>query len=175
MAWSSLAANQMVSEADAATGGFHLKSGQVHGTSNQCMSKDSANIKYELLASALSGYSGNQLIPKSAWSGVYPASIISIGFPYLVGIISPEKNSITVTTTASGNGSPLTQRRIYYSTTNNPPTQSDSYVSQALTEGNIETVVTGLVANTGYYFACYATNALGTGSLPYSYLIYTHA
>jgi hypothetical protein len=67
MAFSTLAANQMVSEAEAATGGFALQSGQSHGTSNLMMTKSAATTKYNLDANALSGYASNQLIPKSAW------------------------------------------------------------------------------------------------------------
>lgn len=86
MAFSDLQPNQMVSEADAATGGFPLQSGQSHGSSNQCMSKDAANIKYVLDQAPLGSYAGNQLIPKSVWvSGV-------INYAYLVsfnGFINP--------------------------------------------------------------------------------------
>ena len=67
MAFSSLAANQMVSEADAATGGFTLNSGQSHGSSNQCMTKSAALTKYNINASAMSSYANNQLVPKSTW------------------------------------------------------------------------------------------------------------
>lgn len=67
MAFSNLATNQMVSEADAATGGFTLQSGQSHGSSNQCMSKDAANTKYVLDTTIQTSFAGNQLLPKSAW------------------------------------------------------------------------------------------------------------
>lgn len=69
MAFSSLAANQMVSEADAATSSFILQSGQSHGSSNQCMDKTAATTKYSINPSALSYYTSNQLIPKSVWEG----------------------------------------------------------------------------------------------------------
>lgn len=81
MAFADLQPNQMVSEADAATGGFPLQSGQSHGSSNQCMSKDAANVKYILDQSLLTSYSGNQLIPKSAWAtGVIPINYVSLGY-----------------------------------------------------------------------------------------------
>lgn len=81
MAFSNLATNQMVSEADAATGGFPLQSGQSHGSSNQCMSKDAANVKYILDQSLLTSYSGNQLIPKSAWAtGVIPINYVPLAY-----------------------------------------------------------------------------------------------
>lgn len=68
MAFNDLVANQMVSEADAATAGFTLNSGQSHGTSNICMTKSTATVKYHLALSNLTGYADNQLIPKSAWA-----------------------------------------------------------------------------------------------------------
>lgn len=67
MSFASLASNQAVSEADAATGEFTLQSGQSHGSSNQCMSKDAANTKYVLDTTIQSSYAGNQLLPKSGW------------------------------------------------------------------------------------------------------------
>ena len=68
MAFNDLVANQMVSEADAATAGFSLNAGQSHGTSNICMTKSTATVKYHLALSNLTGYADNQLIPKSAWA-----------------------------------------------------------------------------------------------------------
>jgi hypothetical protein len=74
MAFSNLASNQMVSEADAATGGFALQSGQSHGSGNLMMNKSAATTKYNLDTSALSSYASNQLIPKSAWVSGIPVS-----------------------------------------------------------------------------------------------------
>ena len=70
MAFSSLTSNQMVSEADAATAGFTLNSGQSHGSSNQCMTKSAALTKYNIDASAMSSYANNQLVPRSAWVAI---------------------------------------------------------------------------------------------------------
>ena len=67
MAFNSLAANQMVSEVEASSGGFVLNSGQSHGNNNLCMTKIAATTKYNLLASNLTAYSDSQLIPKSVW------------------------------------------------------------------------------------------------------------
>jgi hypothetical protein len=67
MAFVNLGSNQMVSEAEAATGGFTLQAGQSHGSSNLMMTKSAATTKYNLDATAVSGYTSNQLIPKSAW------------------------------------------------------------------------------------------------------------
>lgn len=82
MAFADLAANQMVSFTDASTGGFLLKAGQSHVTSNQLLSKSAATIKYNLSASPLSTYAENQLIPKSsfvanavAWRGINPTCV----------------------------------------------------------------------------------------------------
>jgi hypothetical protein len=67
MAWIDLASNQMVSYTDAQTSGFALNSGQSQTTSNQCMTKSDITTKYNV---TISGYSNNQLVPKSDWVGV---------------------------------------------------------------------------------------------------------
>lgn len=67
MAFSNLAANQMVSYTDAQSGGFTLNSGQSHVTSNQCMTKSDALTKYNLDPAPMSSYANNQLVPKSTW------------------------------------------------------------------------------------------------------------
>lgn len=66
MAWNDVASNQMVSFTDAQTSGFALNSGQSSVTSNQCMTKNDITTKYNV---SVSGYAGNQLVPKSAWVG----------------------------------------------------------------------------------------------------------
>ena len=81
MAWSDLASNQMVSFTDAQTSGFSLKSGQSHVTSNQCMTSSDITTKYYV---TVSGYSGNQLVPKSAWTGSSYA--YNFGTPYSTGL-----------------------------------------------------------------------------------------
>lgn len=70
MAWSNLLSNQMVSEIDAQTSGFTLKSGQSHGITDLCLTKDSALAKYNLNTTDMSAYLDNQLVPKSAWVSV---------------------------------------------------------------------------------------------------------
>lgn len=67
MAFNDLLSNQMVSFTDASSGGFALNSGQSNVTSNQCLTKTEALTKYNLNASVMNSYSGNQLVPKSAW------------------------------------------------------------------------------------------------------------
>ena len=71
MSFNSLASNQMVTEADAATGGFSLNPGQSHGSGNLCMTRNMATTRYNLNSSYLEG-AGNQLMPKRAW--MLPAS-----------------------------------------------------------------------------------------------------
>lgn len=61
------ASNQMVTFTQAQSLGFTLNSGQSHTTSNKCMTKNDALVKYNLDASAMSSYASNQLVPKSAW------------------------------------------------------------------------------------------------------------
>lgn len=61
------ASNQMVSFTQAQSLGFTLQSGQSHTTSNKCMTKNDALVKYNLDASAMSSYTSNQLVPKSTW------------------------------------------------------------------------------------------------------------
>jgi chitodextrinase len=67
MAFSNLSENQVVTEADASTSDFILLQGQSHGTTNLCMTKQAATTKYDLLASNLTPYANNQLIPRSVW------------------------------------------------------------------------------------------------------------
>ena len=67
MAFSDLSTNQMVTFTNAQSGGFTLKAGQSHVTSNQCVTKSDALTKYNLDASAMASYANNQLVPRSAW------------------------------------------------------------------------------------------------------------
>ncbi|MFV8339137.1 fibronectin type III domain-containing protein [Flavobacterium sp. LB3P21] len=74
MAWSSLAANQMVSEAEAATAGFTLLSGQTNSGTLKCMTKANALSMYLLNSVSMNSYSDNQLVPKSVWQVVADTS-----------------------------------------------------------------------------------------------------
>lgn len=78
MAWGDLASNQMVSYTDAQSSPFQLLPGQSHVTSNQCMDKDAAIAKYGLSFSAMSGYAGNQLVPKSVWVNGLTDSCVNV-------------------------------------------------------------------------------------------------
>jgi hypothetical protein len=99
----------------------------------------------------------------------YPPSFSSISFP------GPNtSNSITVVTILNDGGSPITSRVIYYSTVNNPPTPSDTAFNLPAVSGVLNTVVTGLTPNTGYYFSTYATNENGTGSIAYPIQVTTN-
>jgi len=69
MAWGDLATNQMVSYADANSGGFTLKPGQTNPGTLQCMTKNDAFTKYYLLSSASTdALASNQLMQKSFWT-----------------------------------------------------------------------------------------------------------
>jgi chitodextrinase len=75
MAFSNLASNQMVSYAEASTGGFNLKSGQTNsGTQSgalKMITKDVAFAMYNLSATTGSnGITGSQLMKKSYWLGL---------------------------------------------------------------------------------------------------------
>lgn len=67
MAFADLADNQMVSFTDAQTGGFTLNLGQSHVTSDECMSKSQALMKYKLKASAFDLFTDDQLVQKGSW------------------------------------------------------------------------------------------------------------
>jgi len=77
------------------------------------------------------------------------------------------QTSIDVRTAVSSTCTILS-RKIYYSTAH-IATQSDTPISQANTSGSITTTVTGLSANTGYYFSVYATNSFGTDYIQQSF------
>ena len=67
----------------------------------------------------------------------------------------------------------LTVRRVYYSTVNNPPLLSDSYVDLPLVYGDITTFVGGLTPGTGYYFSSYSETNYGSCTLSYPNKIFT--
>lgn len=85
MSWTLLGNNQMVSYLDASTSPFTLKAGQSHLTTlpaaNQCMDKTAMQTKYNLLASNLTSYASNQLVPKSAWAAGDYNAILTVGSP----------------------------------------------------------------------------------------------
>ena len=64
MAWDNLASNQMVSYSEALTSPFALRTSP--GSGNQCMTKAQILAMYYV---TISGYSDNELVPKSVWIG----------------------------------------------------------------------------------------------------------
>ena len=115
MAWNDLANNQMVSEADAATAGFTLNSGQSHGSSNQCMTKSAALTKYNINASAMSSYANNQLVPKGSWGISEFSATMTVGrdsvyYGYYISLFG----SITNNDISSIAGSGALIRGLYY-------------------------------------------------------------
>lgn len=80
MSWSSLTSNQMVSYTDAQGGGFSLNSGQSNVASNQCMTKNDAFTKYNLLATTnTNGLSSNQLMRKDYWVNAVGGNAFTFG------------------------------------------------------------------------------------------------
>jgi len=87
--------------------------------------------------------------------------------PVYSGIYPPD-------TTCSPLLFPLTVRRIYYSSVNNPPSIiTDNYIDLPLVYGDYFTYVTGLTPGTGYYFSAYGENVYGSAVIAYCCKIYT--
>lgn len=78
MAFADLSPTQAVSFTDAQSGGFALKSGQSHVTSNQCMTKNDALTKYVLNVTNMNSFSDNQLVPKNNWASGVVGNAISV-------------------------------------------------------------------------------------------------
>ena len=69
---------------------------------------------------------------------------------------------------------PLTVRRLYYSSVNNPPSIiTDNYIDLPLVYGDYFIYVTGLTPGTGYYFSAYGENAYGSAVISYTNKIFT--
>tara|TARA_R110000782_G_scaffold270382_1_gene370673 strand:+ start:1960 stop:2490 length:531 start_codon:yes stop_codon:yes gene_type:complete len=94
MAFSELSANQMVSYAEAASGGFVLKSGQTNPGTTQMMTKDMAFTIYNLAVNAnTNGIAGNQLMQKSFWNGTNldcTLIITAASSPYYTAILGSD-------------------------------------------------------------------------------------
>ena len=141
MAWSSLAANQMVSYTDAQGGGFTLNSGQSSTTSNQCMTKSDALTKYYLDSTLMSGYSNNQLVPKSAWAGGPTFQWFLVEETVTAGLFSIKKNGTTVasSTGPSGSGSiPVSNGDVIYIQLNLPPKEPGAVAELRLDKNGVE-------------------------------------
>ena len=102
MAWNDLANNQMVSEADATTAGFTLNSGQSHGSSNQCMTKNDALTKYNLVVANMNAYTNYQLVPKNTWVNNAAAGTLRILYKLSLGDLE-WSNVAGTTVTQTGN------------------------------------------------------------------------
>lgn len=61
-----------------------------------------------------------------------------------------------------GGGSPVTERGIVWSTSENPTLLSGTKIQSGYGEGTYESTLTGLTPNTKYYIKAYATNSMGT-------------
>lgn len=71
--WSNLVDNQGVSFTDAQGGGFTLKSGKSHITSEKLVTKAEALDMYELDLTYMSSYASSQIVPKIAWVAYIPS------------------------------------------------------------------------------------------------------
>lgn len=156
MAWSNLISNQMVSEIDAQTSPFTLQSGQSHGTTNLCFTKASALAKYQLSATALSGYTNDRLIPKSVW-----VSGDNEGPSYAnaeVHLVSETHNSIRIGWSGWTDNVGIDH---YTVVARNYTTQIIEHSSPNLSNTTFEYDSTGLTPNTFYEMVNYAFDAAG--------------
>lgn len=92
MSFATLAANQMVSEADALTSGFASIGAKIPST--QCYAKAAALTAYNLSATAMASYTDTQLVPKSVWQ-VNPGtlSLAYSGTNSIRGIVTGDFNT----------------------------------------------------------------------------------
>jgi hypothetical protein len=117
MAWSGLLVNQMVSEIDAQTSGFTLNSGQSHGTTNLCLTKAAAFLKYNLSATAnTNALATNQLIRKDFWISGGFSAYMTVGanahYGYRLGLYG----SMTDTNIANPAGQNAILQDLYWAT-----------------------------------------------------------
>lgn len=82
MPWIEILNNQMVSYTDAPGGGFTLKSGKTHTTSDRCKTKAQALETYNLDPAYMVDFADNQLVPKIYWVplNIYACELIGTGF-----------------------------------------------------------------------------------------------
>lgn len=115
-------------------------------------------------------YTAEQSFTTPASCTTNPA-VTQVSFP---GYPNSGRTSTSIdVSTAVNSDCNITSRKIHYSTTNNPPLESDPYFTQANITGTIASTVTGLSPNTGYYFACYAHNPYGSGYMAFPVKMYT--
>ena len=81
---------------------------------------------------------------------------------YNASNVQPTQASVSGIVSSSGNAT-ITQRGIYYSTSDTTPDSNDSRKTVSGTTGTFSTTLTGLTPNTKYYYRAYAINSQGTG------------
>ncbi len=95
----------------------------------------------------------------------YSAPTVSSGAAASVSYTSMDIDGNNI---SSNGGNSIIEQGIVYSTTNNPPTISDTKVTYSpVGVGSYDVSMTGLSSNTTYYIRAFATNGIGTsyGSL----------
>lgn len=148
MAFADLSPTQAVSFTDAQSGGFALKSGQSHLTSNQCMTKNDALTKYNLSASAMVSYANNQLVPKNVWSsGVVGNSItIYLGSGGLDATCNVHSSSLIVYSSSTF----ISQGIVLYNDQAMTSTYSSRFIHYDSVSNSLFTINSGLVSVLNY-------------------------
>ncbi|MBV5313661.1 MAG: DUF1566 domain-containing protein [Prolixibacteraceae bacterium] len=104
-----------------------------------------------------------------AYAGAYQSNVLTTQItPILTANVTTSEISVFDYNAANlgGNitadgGSPITQRGVCYSTSQNPTT-SNSFISNGNGTGSFSNIVTGFLPNTIYYLRAYAINSQGT-------------
>jgi len=120
MPFSTLAANQMVSEQEAASSGFALNPSKSHGSGNMMMTKVLALDRYNLKVASMNSYASNQLVPKSAWETAVVSYFVPISFSQFA--TAAEACAVVGTTAMGGlykaNTNPVTNGTVFYQDAN---------------------------------------------------------
>lgn len=141
---------------------FTPKSGITPGSNNtQGMDCDQITTRYNVTISGITS-TGARLPSQNELTSAIPApTFTQITFPN--GVTSTK---IIVETSCNDNGYSITERGIWYNTTSATPTGTK--VNTSAVAGYLSTDITGLTANTTYYFTAFATNAGGTTYYPFA-------
>lgn len=138
--------------------GKFIQSGNGSGTFNAALESLSPATTYYARAFATN-------IVGTAYGDEISFATLPVKAPVLT---TTEVSNISHTTAQGGGnitddgGSPLTDRGICWSTTNNPVV-SDNHSSDGIEAGNYVSLMSGLTPNTTYYVRAYAVNGIGTG------------